>query len=172
MVNFQSLKPGSGCLLLSTILLLSFLSCGRVEDKNIAKAVEEYYDTFRERKDFDKFMSFYADEVILEDVVNADRIEGKRALTAFFDWNNPDFEKGSTDALVIYEQIIDGNKAVTRGYFTEFFWGGTEFEAMHFVTILTFNESGKIIKHIDWINYPSNLVDYNNRRNSNHWIKK
>ncbi|SNY99430.1 nuclear transport factor 2 family protein [Flagellimonas pacifica] len=171
MVNFQNISYIARCLLLSTIILPSFFSCERVKKQNIAKTVEEYYDTFKERKDFDKFMSFYDDEVVLEDVVNADRIIGKKELTEFFDWNNPDFQKGAADALVIYEQIIEGNKVVTRGYYTEFLWGGTKFEAMHFVMILTFNESGKIIKHIDWINYPSNLIDYNNRRNSNEWIR-
>ncbi|WP_136467933.1 hypothetical protein [Flagellimonas onchidii] len=88
------------------------------------------------------------------------------------DWNNPNFQKIEKDALVIYDQIIDKNKVVTRGYFTEFLWDGARFEAMHFITILTFNNSGKIIKQIDWINYPSNLIDYEKRRNSNEWIKQ
>jgi hypothetical protein len=62
------------------------------------------------------------------------------------------------------------NKVVTTGHFTAFKWGELEIEAMQFTSILTFNSSGKIIKQVDWINYPSYLVDYNNRKNSNKWI--
>ena len=41
---------------------------------------------------------------------------------------------------------------------------------MHFTSILYFNESGKITKQIDWINYPNNLLDNNSRANSNRWL--
>ena len=41
---------------------------------------------------------------------------------------------------------------------------------MHFMSMLEFNKAGKIIKQKDWINYPQNLIDYNNRKNSNKWI--
>ena len=29
---------------------------------------------------------------------------------------------------------------------------------------------GKIVRQVDWINYPSSLFDYSNRQNSNLWI--
>ena len=60
----------------------------------------------------------------------------------------------------------------SKGYFTPFKWGNAEFEAMYFTTLLNFNEQGKIIKQVDWINYPSTLVDYDNRKNANEWIQR
>ncbi len=159
-------------LVVSVLILLLFLSCENKKELDIAPIVEEYFETYSERKDFKKLISFYDDDIILEDIVNADKIAGKKALIEFLDWNNPNFRKVEKEALVIYDQIIDKNKVVTRGYFTEFLWDGAKFEAMHFITILTFNNSGKIIKQIDWINYPSNLIDYEKRRNSNEWIKQ
>ncbi len=152
-------------------ILIAIVSC-TPNSHNTSDIAKEYYKTYQERNDFEKFLSFYDDNIVLEDIVNADSIVGKKALKEFLDWNNPSFQKVGNEALVIYEQIIEDNKVVTRGYFTEFLWGETKLEAMHFVTILTFNESGKIIKHIDWINYPSNLIDYNKRKNSNNWIKQ
>ncbi|MFT6827204.1 MAG: hypothetical protein ACJAZV_000485 [Roseivirga sp.] len=107
---------------------------------------------------------------MLEDMINGDRVEGKEAFSEFFDWKNPDYVKLDSAALYIREQIIDNNKVVTTGHFTAFKWGELEIEAMQFTSILTFNSSGKIIKQVDWINYPSYLVDYNNRKNSNKWI--
>ena len=158
-------------LIFQTFFLFGILSCS-TENKSINTdaIVAEYYTTYQKRSDFEKFLHFYDENIILEDIINGDRIIGKAAFADFFNWNNPNFSRTDTTALVIYDQIIEGNKVVTQGYFTEFKWGETTFEAMHFTTILTFNEQGKIIKQVDWINYPASLVDYENRSNANEWI--
>lgn len=158
-------------LLLIVLVLTSFFSCGEEQEMDISAVVTDFYETYKERKDFERFVAFYDEDIILEDVVNGDRITGKPALIDFLDWNNPNFQKLDSETLVIYEQVVEANIVVTRGYFTEFQWGGTKFEAMHFVTILTFDSSGKILRQEDWINYPSSLIDYGNRKNSNDWIK-
>ena len=89
----------------------------------------------------------------------------------FLDWENTKFKILDGNSLIIIEKIIKENKAIVSGYFTKFQWGEHEFESMHFTTILTFNDSDKIIKQVDWINYPTDLVNYNERKNSNDWIK-
>lgn len=152
------------------IISMVIFSC-TPKDENISKIAREYYETYQERNDFEKFLSFYDENIVLEDIINADRIIGKKALKEFFAWNNLSFKKVDTSIFVIYEQTIEENRVITSGHFTEFLWGEQKFEAMHFVTILTFNQSGKIIKQVDWINYPSNLIDYTKRKNSNEWIK-
>lgn len=153
------------------LILLIFSACQSQQDSSIDKSVDDFYRVFSQRQDFEQFLSFYAEDIVLEDMVNGDKIEGKEAMRNFFDWTNPNFELLGENALVVLEKVIDKNKAVVKGYFTPFRWGEAEFEAMHFTTILTFNESGKIIKQVDWINYPATLVDYSNRKNSNDWIK-
>lgn len=154
-----------------SIILMVMFSCAP-QNENISKIAKEYYETYQERNDFEKFLSFYDEGIVLEDMINADRIVGKEAIKEFFAWDNPDYKKIETNTMVIKEQTIEENRVVTSGYFNEFYWSGMKFEAMHFVTILTFNQSGKIVRHVDWINYPSNLIDYTKRRNSNEWIKK
>lgn len=150
---------------------LIFSSCSSKEIISTDEIVEDYYKAFNERQDLEKFMSFYDKSIILEDMINGDRIIGIEALRSFFDWDNPDFKSMSANSLIVSEKIIEENKAVVKGYFTRFKWNQAEFEAMHFTTILTFDESGKIVKQVDWINYPSTLVDYSKRSNSNKWIK-
>ncbi len=59
---------------------------------------------------------------------------------------------------------------MVKGYFKGFSWNGNEFNPMHFITLLTFSESGKITYQVDWINYPSELLNYQNRKDSNSWI--
>lgn len=116
-------------------------------------------------------MAFYDEAIVLEDIINGDSIVGIQQLGAFFNWNRPGLAR-TNPALIIEDQIIDGNKVVTKGYFTPFKWQGQLFEAMYFVTFLYFNEEGKIYKQVDWINYPKILVDYANRKNANQWIKR
>jgi len=158
---------------ISLSLTLLLLSCTATEKQDsIRQEVEEYYQTYQQREDFQRFLSFYSDDVVLEDMISGDKIEGKSALAEFFNWDTPGFQKTEDQALIITEQIIEGNKVVTKGYFTPFQWGETRFEAMHFTTLLTFNEQGKIIKHVDWINYPSTLLNYQKRKNSNSWLIK
>ena len=155
---------------LCILIGLNFCSCSE-EESSIDKIVEDYYKTFNKRQDFNKFLSFYDEKIILEDIINGDRVIGKKELRDFFDWNNPNFKSLDSNSLIIENIIIDKNTSVVKGYFSRFQWGHSEFESMHFTTILTFNESKKIVKQVDWINYPTTLVNYNERKNSNEWIE-
>jgi len=154
-----------------TLLFLTLTACSTNRERPINQIVDDYIQTYGERQDIDKFLGFYDDEILFEDIINGDRLSGKSELRKFLDWGNPDFKKLERSSLIVSEKIIDQNQAVIKGYFTRFQWGEMEFEPMHFTTILTFNASHKIIRQVDWINYPSTLVDYNKRKNSNEWIK-
>jgi len=156
-----------------TILIFGLLFNGCSFDKNntIERIVDDYYKTYNKRQDLDKFIEFYDNHILLEDIINGDRIKGKSALRNFLNWENPNFKILENNSLKITEKIIKENKAVVKGYFTKFQWGENEFESMHFTTILIFNKSDKIIKQVDWINYPNDLVNYDKRKNSNKWIK-
>lgn len=155
------------------IVIFAFLfSCKSNSSNNhdLKYTIDEYYQTYAERQDFEKFLAFYDSSMVLEDIVFGERIEGLANFRAFFDWSNPIFELQDSVALIVTDQIIEKNDVVTSGYFTPFTWGGIDVEAMHFTTILRFNTEGKIIQHVDWINYPSYLINYESRKNSNEWI--
>ncbi|MCL6275353.1 nuclear transport factor 2 family protein [Muricauda sp. 2012CJ35-5] len=157
--------------LFSLVVVVLLASCAD-QTKNVQPIVDAYYETYAQRNDFEKLLSYYDESILLEDYINGDKIEGKTALREFLDWDNPNFNMVEPVALTIADQMIEGNKVVTKGHFSKFKWGSYEFGPMQFVTILTFNDDGKIIRHEDWINYPSNLIDYDTRVNSNDWIKK
>lgn len=150
---------------------LFFNACSIDKESTIERIVEDYYKIYNKRQDIDKFIGFYDNDILLEDIINGDRIEGKSDLRNFLNWGNPDFKTLEGISLRITEKIITENKAVVKGYFTKFQWGENEFEPMHFTTILTFNKSNKIIKQVDWINYPTSLINYDEKKNSNEWIK-
>lgn len=154
------------------LLLILLISCSTKEkEPQYKKIVDEYYAIYQKRQDFEKFLSYYSKDIVLEDMVNGDRILGIENLKEFLDWENPNFTLQDSVALIINQQFIQNNTVLTQGYFTPFTWSETSVEAMQFSTTLTLNEQGKIIHQIDWINYPSNVVDYSKRKNSNDWIK-
>lgn len=152
-------------------LLTLIISACTDRDVVLDKLVEAYYKVYNERQDDQKILSFYDENIILEDIINGDRLVGRQAVGDFFDWGNPNFIRLDSNILVIEEKVIQNDRAVIKGYFSRFQWGSSEFGPMYFTTILTFNKSKKIIHQIDWINYPSTLVNYNNRKDSNAWIK-
>jgi len=115
-------------------------------------------------------MEFYADSIKFEDIINGDQLSGKEAIRGFFQWDNPDFKLLDSVAMIIEDEVVDLNKAITKGYFTPFEWSGIRYESMYFISILEFNKDQKIVKHTDWINYPAILVDYASRKDSNMWI--
>lgn len=153
------------------LLVLLFFSCQKNETASTEETTTLLYQIYAEREDFERFLSFYDEDMVLEDFIFGERIEGKETFKEFFDWPNPKFQKLEDKALVVKDITVQKNKAIIRGYFTPFKWGDYTSERMHFTTILEFNKAGKIIKHQDWINYPNTLIDYNKRKNSNDWLK-
>ncbi len=152
-------------------LTMLTVSCESEQHVPVRDTAGEFFQVYGARSDEERFLGFYADDAMLLDILNGDSISGKQALAVFFDWSNPEFKSLGSQALEVDELIADGNIVVAKGHFTRFQWGDTVFEAMHFTTLLTFDKQGKIIKQVDWINYPSTLVDYGKRKNSNRWIE-
>lgn len=158
-------------MLLFAIGLCVFLGYNSMNKKSIQGIVDSYYETYQQRTDWQGFLNFYAEDVVLLDYVGGYKIEGKTTFAQFFNWPDARFKKGAANALEITSQTLTENTVTTQGYFTPFSWGDIQVEAMQFTTILEFNGDGKIAKHTDWINYPGYLIDYMTKVNSNDWIE-
>ena len=153
------------------VLIFGLHGCSKDDSKgSLRPIVEEYFETYKARKDFTKFLSFYDEQIVLEDIINGDRIVGKRNVKAFLNWDNDKFKLIDSVALKLDYLVVDQNKAVAKGHFRPFQWGEVTVGAMHFTTILTFNEANKIITQVDWINYPYKMTDEQNKGGSNNWI--
>ena len=56
---------------------------------------------------------------------------------------------------------VQGDLAIGRGYFTPFQYRGETFgerEPMRFAIWLTWSDEGKIVRQVDWIDYPAELI--------------
>ncbi|MEX0362395.1 MAG: nuclear transport factor 2 family protein, partial [Allomuricauda sp.] len=89
------------------LLNIPLSSCQTEEPNPNKEIVAEFFKVFNKRQDFERFLDFYDDTAVLEDIINGDRIEGKLALRSFFDWSNPDFELLEESSLVVKEITVD-----------------------------------------------------------------
>ena len=152
-----------------SLIGLMLLSC-QPKVSPVQKQVDKFIELYKARSDFEQFLALYHTDMVLEDMITGYRMEGRDAFAEFFNWPDKRFEKISDQTIVVQSTVIENNRAVIQGYFTPFKWDATAVEAMQFTTLLYFDENANIIRHVDWINYPNQLIDYENRMNSNQWI--
>lgn len=107
-----------------------------------------------QRKDFKKFMSFYAKNAALKDIIYGNYLRNKDEIQSFLNWHNGKFDRLESEyILTVANQVIENKKAITEDYFHQFKFNDKTFGSWLFVIALDFNEDHKIIKQTDWINY-------------------
>ena len=126
----------------------------------LKQTVEAYFNTYAERTDFDKFMSFYAENAMLDDVVFGSKSEGKDSIRNYLNWDSGDVVFDTTKSFVDIDKIAIGqNTASVEGHFAPFTYQGKEYDSWRFTTWLTFNKDNKISLHVDYINYPLDILE-------------
>ncbi len=140
--------------LLCAVLFLVTSSTGAETEHKVSAQAVGYFEVYKQRKNFEQFISFYSEDAVVEDLVYGHIAVGKEQIAAFFDWNKGDFsaaEKG--DILQIEAQLVSDLEVVTKGTFKRFTYFGEELGPWRFVIYQRFNSQGKIEAQEDWINY-------------------
>ncbi|WP_130635666.1 nuclear transport factor 2 family protein [Alteromonas sp. KUL49] len=137
-----------------------FVICGVVATSNcfastaLTSTVNEYFEVYQQRKDFNSFMAFYSENAVLKDVVYELEVAGKGNIAEFFDWSRGSFSAaGDGPILSVNSHFIDGNSVVTRGVFHRFSFNGKEMGPWDFIILQRFDQHGLIEYQEDWINY-------------------
>jgi len=139
---------------LCVVLFLVTSSTGAQTEHKVGSQAARYFDVYKQRQNFEKFMSFYSEDAVVEDLVYGHAAVGKDQIAAFFDWNKGEFsvaEKG--DILQVETQLVSDFEVVTKGKFKCFTYFGEELGPWRFVIYQRFNSHGKIEAQEDWINY-------------------
>jgi len=157
--------------LISLLLLCLPFTAFAQEQLDIKRIAHAYFDVYAERKDFDYFMSFYDESVVLEDIVYGFLASDKNAVKQFFNWSDPKFSALNNKALVVNQLLIENGQVVAEGYFTRFIYNEQTLGPWRFIIRLTFNEKGKITHQVDWINYTPK-AHYLGGKNMNNILSK
>ena len=137
-----------------TFLLLFSLSFNALALSDYKQIAEEFFQVYKERKQFDKFLTFYAKGMKFEDVYYRIKLTDKNQFSEFYDWHKGDFDRLDNQHILRLDNlVIEGNQAVAKGEFLRFGYNGKKMGPWPFVIWLEFDQHGKIVKQQDWINY-------------------
>ena len=149
------------------ILLALCLGCEKpVKNHSIVRQqVESYVDTYAEREDWAKLLSFYSEDIQFEDLTMGLQLDGMEAFKDFYDWPDERFSKLTPDQkhMEVETMVVQDSIAVIKGHFNPFYWDGDlhDWKAEkrgQFTIWLFFNEKNKIIRQVDDISYPNSLI--------------
>ncbi len=146
--------------IVSTLLLSS---CAvQTTGPSLEQTVNRYIEVFKQRTDFDKFLSFYDEQAQLEDMVYGHYAANRAGIEKFYAWPQSRVTVLDNKPLFTVEQkIIDQQQrvAIVSGQFHRFDFGGKTLGPWRFLIKLQFNERGLITYQQDWINYtPKTMV--------------
>ena len=148
-------------------LFLSFIflsGCtSNINEKNSVETLaNSFFEHYAIRSDWKGFQALYADDMVFEDVIYRLKFD-KTEFLQFYNWPDTAFSKHPDfpATLVLEELALTDSSAIGRGVFNPFYYGGKLFSLDHkwrFNMSLQFNDEGKIIKHIDFIEYPPEFL--------------
>ena len=148
-------------------LVLIAFSCKESSTSNeearqqlVEEKAKSFFATFAERSDWDKFCSYYRNDVKFEDIILQLHLDSLWQLKRFYKWDEEGdmFKKLSPEQehLSIFSLVSNDSIAVARGKVNPFYYGGELIDTdwgMEFTIWLYFDEDLNIIKQIDWFEY-------------------
>lgn len=142
-------------LFLAALAMLA--SCQNKEKDKAEEVAELFFETYANRKDYNKIKSFYNDSIAYENVIqNTSTInfETGYLLNNVLSWNDKAIAYEGGKALKVNEIISNDTVVVVNGEFNSYTYNGFQFLPMRFTTHLYLDKNYKIVKQVDWFNYP------------------
>ena len=113
----------------------------------------DFFQVYAKRSNIEALMAFYADNAVIEDIVYGEKVEGKNAIRQFYDWGSEHVSLLTPESIELLNLLVQDRVAVGRGVFHPFRYYDQQLGPWRFIIWLEFDENGKIIKQVDWINY-------------------
>lgn len=160
-------------IILNLLIVLILNGCvSTSKDNKLPQVVSDYFDTYAKREDFNKFMTYYADNAQFEDIIYGNSFNSKVEISNFLEWNKGEFKiLNGNKALTVTRHTFGVNTAITEGFFHTFSYDGQKLGPWLFVITQEFDSNHKIIRQTDWINYTPR-VDFLGGKNMNDELVK
>ncbi len=142
-------------LLLFTVIFL--VSCGK--ENKTQQIGERFFQTYSQRKEVDKMISFYAKDFHYENIgFESETDDPKFLYEEFYGWKDPAFLYKSDKTISIEEIVSNDSTIVATGTTMPYSYNGKEVEGTGFVIWLDLDKDLKIKKQTDWFDYPMEEV--------------
>lgn len=132
----------------------------------VREQAAEFFKTFAARSDWEKFCSYYREDVKFQDIILQLDLDSLWQLKRFYRWDEEGerFEKLSAEQehLDVEVLVVDNNMAVARGHLNPFYYDGNLIDTdwgMEFTIWLYFDDKLNIIRQIDWFEYDSYTLE-------------
>ncbi|GAB4241873.1 MAG: hypothetical protein Tsb0034_19150 [Ekhidna sp.] len=128
------------------------------QEQVLAKATD-FFNTYADRNDWDKFCSYYREDVVFDDIILQLHLDSLWQLKRFYNWNDAgNFTKLTPDQkhLSVETLVANDSVAVARGRVNPFYYYDALIDnewGMEFTFWIYFDEDLKIIKQVDWLEY-------------------
>jgi len=160
-------------LFLYVTIIISGLGCFQNQSTNanlyeneVKQKAQDFFETFAERSDWEKFCSFYREDVIFKDVILQLDLDSLWQLKRFYKWDEEGdrFKKLSPEQkhLTLESLIVEGPNVAARGHINPFYYDGNLIDSdwgMKFTIWLRFDDNLKIIEQRDWFEYDSSTLE-------------
>lgn len=161
-------------LTLSLTLLLSIWGCSPVAEptnstttsyeQEVRETATAYFKTFSERKDWNKLLSFYREDLQFHDIYLHLELDSLWQFERFYNWPDTGFHKLSPEQehLAIESLVVEDSTAVVRGHLNPFYYYGKLVDSdwgMEFTIWLYFDQNLKIKRQVDWFEYDPSVVE-------------
>ncbi|WPP49090.1 nuclear transport factor 2 family protein [Catalinimonas niigatensis] len=147
------------------LIIILLTACGPSEEEKFEQQIRskaiDYFATYQQRKDWNKFLSFYHPNIAFTDVALSTRTRGIDAFEKFYNWPDSNFQKmnPAQKHLELQDIITQDSLVVARGHFNPFYWHGEKQEWSGGFTIwLYFDKNLKIRHQVDYIQYPASVI--------------
>ena len=135
-------------------------------EQAIRSKAQQYFETYAERTDWNKFCSYYREDVLFKDIILQLELDSLWKFKRFYKWD----EEGDRFQKMFPEQkhldlnslVVEGNTAAAKGNVNPFYYDGALIDTewgMEFTIWLRFDEDLKIIEQIDWIEYDPGVLE-------------
>lgn len=125
-----------------------------------------YFETFAERSDWDKFCSFYREDLHFKDITLQLELDSLWKFKRFYNWDGEGnrFKKMSPEQkhLNLQSLVVEEKVAVGRGRVSPYYYDGYLIDSewgMEFTIWLRFDKDLKIVEQIDWMEYDPVTLD-------------
>lgn len=116
---------------------------------------ERFFDTYSERKEIDKMLSFYSPEFKYENIgFESETQDAKFLYEQFYGWKDPAFKYDSEKTIQVEEIITNDSTVVAKGTTMPYTYNSKQVEGTRFIIWLELDKDLKIKKQTDWFDYP------------------
>lgn len=133
-------------------------------ESQVRQTAVDYFQTFSERKDWNKLLSYYRADLQFHDIMLHLELDSLWQFERFYNWPDTGFQKLSPDQqhLAIESLVVEDSTAVVRGHLNPFYYYGKKMDSdwgMEFTIWLYFDEDLKIKRQVDWMEYDPSVME-------------